>query len=125
MGDKKLPGIAAEDIGRCAYGIFKKGEVLINKEIFISGENLTVQQMAESFTKTLGQEVKYNPVPPETYRGFGFPGADDMGNMFQFKSEFEDYFSGIRKPEFARSLNPELKNFDQWLEENKNKIPLE
>ena len=23
MGDKKLPGIAVEDIGRCAYGIFK------------------------------------------------------------------------------------------------------
>ena len=25
MGDKKLPGIAAEDIGACAYGIFKRG----------------------------------------------------------------------------------------------------
>ena len=25
MGDKKLPGIAAEDIGKCAYGIFKGG----------------------------------------------------------------------------------------------------
>ena len=25
MGDKKLPGIAAEDIGKCAYGIFKRG----------------------------------------------------------------------------------------------------
>ena len=26
MGDKKLPGIAAEDIGKCANGIFKKGD---------------------------------------------------------------------------------------------------
>ena len=25
MGDKKLPGIGAEDIGKCAYAIFKKG----------------------------------------------------------------------------------------------------
>jgi len=25
MGERKLPGIAAEDIGRCAHGIFKRG----------------------------------------------------------------------------------------------------
>ncbi len=25
MGDKQIPGIAAEDIGGCAYGIFKAG----------------------------------------------------------------------------------------------------
>jgi uncharacterized protein YbjT (DUF2867 family) len=31
MGDKKLPGIAAEDIGRCAYGIFKRGREFIGK----------------------------------------------------------------------------------------------
>ena len=28
MGEKKLPGIAAEDIGGCAYGVFKKGRDL-------------------------------------------------------------------------------------------------
>src|SRR6185437_13895515 len=29
MGDKKLPSMAAEDIGKCAYGIFKKGRELV------------------------------------------------------------------------------------------------
>lgn len=28
MGDAKLPGIAAEDIGKCALGIFKRGDEL-------------------------------------------------------------------------------------------------
>src|SRR5258706_2269770 len=29
MGDQKLPGIAAEDIGQCAYGLFKKDSQFI------------------------------------------------------------------------------------------------
>jgi len=89
MGDKKLPGIAAEDIGKCAYGIFKKNREFIGKTIGIAGEHLTGAQMAEALTKALGQEVGYNDVPPEVYRGFGFPGADDLGNMFQFNRDFE------------------------------------
>ena len=125
MGDKKLPGIAAEDIGKCAYGIFKKGDEFIDKTVAISGENLTGVQMAAAFTEVLGQEVRYNSVSPEAYRGFGFPGADDLGNMFQFKRDFEEYYSGARNPNFARSLNPSLQNFKMWLTQNKNAIPLE
>jgi uncharacterized protein YbjT (DUF2867 family) len=125
MGDKKLPGIAAEDIGRCAYGIFKKGREFIGKTVGIAGEHLTGAQMAAGFSKALGKEVRYNSVPPEIYRSFGFPGADDLGNMFQFKRDFEEYFCGARNPEFARSLNPSLQTFDQWLAQNKGRIPLE
>jgi uncharacterized protein YbjT (DUF2867 family) len=125
MGDKKLPGIAAEDIGKCAYGIFKKGQEFIGKTVAISGENLTGAQMAAAFTEVLGREVRYNSVPPEVFRSFGFPGAEDLGNMFQFKRDFEDYFSGIRNPDFARSLNPSLQNFKTWLSANRTAIPLE
>jgi uncharacterized protein YbjT (DUF2867 family) len=125
MGDKKLPGIAAEDIGKCAYGIFKKGNEFIGKTIAISGENLTGAQLAAVFTEVLGKEVRYNSVPPDVYRGFGFPGADDLANMFQFKRDFEEYFCGVRNPDFARSLNPSLQNFKTWLTQNKNAIPLE
>src|SRR5712691_10961717 len=89
MGDKKLPGIAAEDIGKCAYGIFKKGKEYIGKTVGIAGEHLTGAQMAAALTTALGQEVRYNDVPAEVYRAFGFPGAEDLGNMFQFKRDFE------------------------------------
>jgi uncharacterized protein YbjT (DUF2867 family) len=125
MGDKKLPGIAAEDIGKCAYGIFKRGGELIGKTVGIAGEHPTGAQMAAALTQALGLEVLYNAVPPEVYRGFGFPGAEDMGNMFQFKRDFEGYFCGARNPAVARSLNPELQTFDEWLAENKGRIPLE
>lgn len=125
MDDKKLPGIAAEDIGQCAYGIFKKGNEFIGQTVAISGENLTGAQMAATFTEVLGKEVGYNSVPPDVYRAFGFPGADDLGNMFQFKRDFEEYFCGARSPIFARSLNPSLQNFKTWLTQNKSAIPLE
>jgi len=123
MGDRKLPGIAAEDIGGCAYGIFRKGSELIGKTVGIAGEHLTGAQMAAAFTKALGREVVYHAVTPEEYRGLGFPGADDLGNMFQFKRDFEDYFCGARSVDFSRSLNPALQTFDTWLAKNKSRIP--
>jgi uncharacterized protein YbjT (DUF2867 family) len=125
MGDKKLPGIVAEDIGRCAYGIFKKGREFIGKTVGVAGEHLTGAQMAAALTRALGQEVRYNDVPPEVYRGFGFPGAEDLGNMFQFKRDFEEYFCGARNLDVARALNPSLQTFDGWLAQNKSRIPLE
>jgi len=124
MGDKKLPGIAAEDIGACAYGIFKRGGEYTGKTVGIAGEHLTGAQMASAFTKALGQEVRYNDVPPEVFRGFGFPGAEDLGNMFQFKRDFESYFCGARDLAFSRSLYPGLQTFDVWLARNKDRIPI-
>jgi uncharacterized protein YbjT (DUF2867 family) len=124
MGDKKLPGIAAEDIGKCAHGVFKKSREYVGKTVGIAGEHLTGAQMAASFTAALGQEVRYNDASPETYRSLGFPGADDLGNMFQFKRDFEDYFCGARNLEVSKVLNPALQTFDQWLARNKTRIPL-
>ena len=125
MGDKKLPAIAAEDIGKCAYGIFKRGREFIGKTVGVAGEHLTGAQMAAALTKALGQEVRYNEVPPDVYRSFGFPGADEAGNMFQFKRDFEKDYCGARNPDVARALNPALQTFGQWLAQNKSRIPLE
>ena len=125
MGDKKLPGIAAEDIGKCAYGIFKKGAEYIGKTVGIAGEHPTGAQMAAAMTNALGKEVRYNAVTPEAFRGFGFPGAEDLGNMFQFKADFEEMFCGARSLAVSRALNPELMTFAQWLAKYKDRIPLE
>ena len=125
MGDKKLPGMAAEDIGKCAYGIFKKGREFIGKTVGVAGEHLTGAQMAAALTKALGREVIYNAVSPDVYRSFGFPGAEDMGNMFQFKRDFEKDYCGARNLSVARSLNPALQTFEQWLAKNGSRIPLE
>jgi uncharacterized protein YbjT (DUF2867 family) len=125
MGDKKLPGIASEDIGKCVYGIFKKGREFIGKTVGVAGEHLTGAQMASALTKALGREVRYNDVPADVYRSFGFPGAEDMGNMFQFKRDFEQAYCGARDLGVSRSLNPALQTFEAWLKNNAGRIPLE
>lgn len=124
MGDKKLPGIAVEDIGKCALGVFKKGNEHVRKTVGIAGEHLTGEEMATAMTNALGQTVRYNPVTPEQYRGFGFQGAEDIGNMFQFKRDFNEMFCGSRNVAVARSLNSELQTFETWLGRNKSRIPL-
>ncbi len=124
MADKKLPGIAAEDIGRCAYGIFKGGGTYIDKTVGIAGEHLTGAQMAEELGRALGEEVVYHAISPADYRALGFPGAEDLGNMFQFKQEFEADFCGARDPAVARALHPGLQDFRTWLAANKESIPI-
>ena len=125
LGDKKFPSIASDDIGACAYGIFKAGDTYIGKRVGIAGEHLTGAEMAAAFSKALGQPVRYNAIEPEVYRGFGFPGAEDLGNMFQFNRDFADMFCAARNLGFSRGLNPGLKTFGAWLAENKGRIPLE
>jgi len=125
MGDRKLPGIAVEDIGKCCFGIFKRRQDFIGKTVGIAGEHLTGQEMATALTKTLGNTVTYTAVPFEVYRKFGFPGAEDLGNMFQFKHDFNDAFCGARNLALSRSLNPSLQTFEQWLAQNKSRIPLD
>ena len=125
MGDKKLPGIAAEDIGGCAHGIFQRGPELIGRTIGIAGEHLTGQQMANALGTAFGQPVAYQAVPFDVYRGLGFPGADDLGNMFQYKHDFETEFCGARDVTFSRELNPQLQTFAAWLAANKDRIPIQ
>jgi uncharacterized protein YbjT (DUF2867 family) len=125
IGDAKMGGIAAEDIGKCAYGIYKKGQELIGKKVGVAGEQLSGQQMADALSKALGETVVYNKIPASVYRSFGFPGAEDLGNMFQFYDEFESHVNMLREVNFSRQLNPELQSFEQWLKENAKKIPLQ
>lgn len=124
MGDKKLPGIAAEDIGKCVLGILKKGKEYIGKRIGVAGEHLTGTEMAAAMTKAFGQSVRYNAVTPEQYRAFGFTGAEDLGNMFQLKRDFNDVYCQARDVVISRSLNSGLQTFETWLAQNKGRIPL-
>lgn len=124
MGDKKLPGIAAEDIGRSAYGIFKRGPEFRGKTVGISGEHLTGTQMASALGDALGREVRYNSVSPEEYRRINVPGAEELANMFQFKRDFQDVFCSARDVAFTRTLNPSLQTFAMWLAKNKDCIPV-
>ncbi len=63
-------------------------------------------------------------MPFDDYRALGFPGADDMGNMYEHHALLGAEFLALRSPELARALNPALQPFDQWLASNAKRIPL-
>ena len=124
LGGGRLPGIAAEDIGKCVYGIFRRGSAMVGKRVGITGEVLTGDQMAAAFARALGQKVAFSNVPFDVFRSLGFPGADDLGNMFEFQAIFNEEFCKSRDVALSRSLDPELQSFDAWLSRNKGRIPI-
>ena len=64
----------------------------------------------------------YHAAEADEYRGYGFPGADEMGNMFQYYRDFDKEFFALRDLNTAKALNPSLQSFDQFLAKNKDKV---
>jgi hypothetical protein len=125
MGDKRMAGVAAEDIGKVAYGIFKGGEQYVGKTVGVASELLTIPEMAEKLSHATGVgPIMYQEVTPDQYRAFGFPGADEMGNMLQVYRDFEANVVGLRDPVLTRRLAPDTLSFDQFLAKYKDRIPL-
>jgi hypothetical protein len=58
------------------------------------------------------------------FRNLGFPGAKDLGNMFQVKRDFETQYCLNRDLNLACDLNPELLTFESWLQQYGSQIPL-
>jgi uncharacterized protein YbjT (DUF2867 family) len=124
LGGVKLPGIAAEDIGKCVYGVFRRGTSTVGQRFGVTGEILSGPEMAAKFGRALGRKVDFQDVPFDVYRGLGFPGAEDLGNMFQFQAIRGEEFLRSRDRQISRSLNPELLSFDAWLAANVGRVPI-
>ena len=124
MADQPLSGIAVEDIGKTALGIFKRGTEFIGKTISIAGDHLTGDEFAAALSDAVGETVVYRPLNWDDYRALGFPGAVEMGNMFQYYAEDSARFTAARDLRFVRQLNPELQSFGDWLAVHKSEITL-
>lgn len=114
LGDALLPGIAAEDIGRCAYAVFRDRDRFVGMTAGIAGEHVTGEQLAGGLSKIYGEPVQYQHIPAETFRTLPFAGVDLAANMFQFVSE-DNGFAESRDIALSRSLNPSLAGFDEWV----------
>jgi len=103
MGERRLAGIAAEDVGHTALGIFARGEEYIGRTVSIAGEHLTGEQLADVFAEAFGEPVDYRPLTHDQFRALPIPGAAEFGNMYQYYYEAEKDFVGARKLDFVRS----------------------
>ena len=124
MGDAPMPGIAAEDIGPAAAALFRRGEATIGQRIGIAGEHLTGVQMAAALSRALGEPVRHVAMDPADYAALGFPGADDLANMFRFKRDFNAEFRAVRDVAATRALHPGLMRFEDFLARYAAKLPI-
>jgi uncharacterized protein YbjT (DUF2867 family) len=115
IGDAPLPGIAAQDIGPCALALLARGEAAFGQHVGIAAEHLTLAQMARSLAQALGEPVRAHAMARADYARLGFPGADDLANMFQFKRDFSDAFRARRPVDATLRLHPGAMGFDAWL----------
>jgi uncharacterized protein YbjT (DUF2867 family) len=118
MGEATLPGIATEDIGPCAFGIFARGDDLVGRSIGIAGEHLNGAQMAELFALALGEPVRHVAVSPEAFAALGLPAADELANLFRYARDFERHHCASRSVACARELHPGTRTFAGWLATN-------
>ncbi len=117
QGDTPLSGVAVEDVGSIVSVIFEKPKEYPGKGVGIVGDDLTGDQYAEAMTRILGTKVVYHHVPREDFAALGFPGAEDLANMFEFNRL---YIPSRRADiEACRAVNPEMQTFETWLRSNK------
>lgn len=116
----KLGGVAAGDVGGVVAAIFEKRDKFLGKTIRIVGDALYPKDYAKIMTEVLGVQVIYDYIDRKTFAGFGFPGAADIADMFEFYTQFITNEQGAI--EESKKLFPAIKNFKTWLIENKGRF---
>ena len=87
LGGARLPGIAAGDIGKCAYGVFRRGAETVGQAHRRSrARSSPARRWRPRWRTRSGSKVEFTDMPFDVYRGLGFPGAEDLGNMFQYQA---------------------------------------
>ncbi|XP_063285086.1 nmrA-like family domain-containing protein 1 [Pelobates fuscus] len=114
MCDVPMDGISVADLGPVVVSILKCPSEYIGKDIGLSAEKLTIEQYAAIMSKVTGKTIKDAKISPDQYEKLGFPGAEELANMFRFYLLKPD-----RDEKLTHKLNPQTKTFKQWFEEKK------
>lgn len=105
--DKSLQMLAAEDLGAFVTMAFKKPEDFKGKAIELAGDEMTMPQAAEVFSRVIGRPVRFVEMPIEQVRSF----SEDLALMFQWINE--NGFQGDIPA--LRNLHPKLMALEAWL----------
>lgn len=120
QGDTKLSIVTVEDMGGVVAPVFNHPEEYIGRVVGVVGEDLSCDEYAAILSKVLKQNVYYKYIPRDLYAGFGFPGAEELANMFEVQRLYikERHLDLIE----SYGLNPSMQRFEKWLEKNKEKF---
>ncbi len=108
--EKGVQNIAVEDIAVFAALAFENPQEYLGKTIELSGDELTEQQIAETFARVIGRPVKL--VPPQP--GQSWMTEEESKAIFNFFNG-EGYNADIPA---LRKMHPGLLTLEQWLRKN-------
>lgn len=123
-GEARIPWVGVADIGVVALDIFRRGEEFVGQRIAVAGEHLSGAELAATLGDALGEPVRFHTITPDEFRALGFPGADELGNMWQFKRDFEARYCARRDLARVRELHPGIADFATWLRANVSRLPI-
>jgi uncharacterized protein YbjT (DUF2867 family) len=116
QGDTPLAAMSAADVGLIVAPIFEQPETYLGQVLKLAGDELPAAEYAAAMSRATGAEIHYNYVPRETFAALGFPGAEDLADMFEFYRLHIP--SRQRDIETCRALAPELQSFETWMQKN-------
>lgn len=123
IGQRTVAGIALADIGTCVRELFAHGAPASTRTVGLAAAHLTGAELAAAYRRALGESVQFEAVPFDSWRALGLPGAEELGNMFQFMHDFSAMYCAHRPVEAARRLHPALQTLDAWLATHRSQIP--
>lgn len=97
----KVPMFACYDTGGWVLQAFLHPEIHMNKDVAAVSQYATYPEIVETVTKVTGRKCKFQEIPLDTFRNFGFPGANELADNLQF---FNDISDG-KKPDRRTDLN--------------------
>jgi NmrA-like family len=114
MADVPMSVIAVEDIGNCAYEIFKAGDKYKGQSVYIAGDVMSLPDLAQLISEATGMEFRAQSFDRDVYAGF-FPGADDIANMYEYYKKNKEDFIKKRSVDETKKLYPGLLDARAWI----------
>jgi uncharacterized protein YbjT (DUF2867 family) len=120
QGDTPLAAMAVGDVGLIVASVFEHPELYLGKTLKLAGDEIPPARYAELMSASTGLDIRYAHVPRETFAALGFPGAEDLADMF----EFYRLYMPSRKEELQqlRAIAPQLQDFETWMGRNAEKL---
>lgn len=104
-----------DDYGEAVANVFANPEKYNHVIVNMGVEHLHPQEYVEIFAKVTGQKAKYNSISRETYAGFGFPGAEELADMFGWFEEYTYFGPDADPKKYQKELYPNAISFEDWL----------
>jgi len=112
--DRYLTAFDVDDTGAAVATAFNHPQEWKNINIPLAGEHDHPQNYIKTLGKVLGIKTRYNAISVESFAKLGFPGAEELAQMFGWFNEFKCHGPGVDLS-VGRKANPKLKTFEEYV----------